>query len=67
MLYAGLRPEETVSLMWNDFDFTPDNETVTISHAAEWIDGRAKNKGVKGKDNKKAKRLNGLYLSLLPW
>lgn len=55
MLYAGLRPEETVALMWSDFDFTPNNETVTIRRAAEWVNGRAKIKGVKGKDKKKGK------------
>jgi len=55
MLYCGLRPEETVALMWNDISFIEGKETMTISRAVEWIKGRAQIKGVKGKDQKKGK------------
>jgi len=30
MLYAGLRPEETVALMWSDICLDEDNETLTV-------------------------------------
>lgn len=52
MLYCGLRPEETVALMWNDIDLTAGNETLTVQRAAEWIHGRASIKCPKGKDKK---------------
>jgi integrase len=55
MLYAGLRPEETVPLMWSDIDLTVGNEAITVRRAAEWKNGRAQIKGLKGKDNKKGK------------
>lgn len=52
MLYAGLRPEETVSLMWNDFDFTEGEETVTIERAAKFSKNKAVLKKPKKKENK---------------
>lgn len=55
MLDAGLRPEETVPLMWNDINLQADNESITVRRAAEWKEGRAQIKGLKGKDNKKGK------------
>lgn len=55
MLYCGLRPEETVSLMWHDFDFTEGKETVTVKRAAEWVHNKAQIKGLKGKDDKTGK------------
>lgn len=50
MLYCGLRPEETVALMWKDINFK--EGMVTISRAAGWEKGQAKLKGLKGKDGK---------------
>lgn len=50
MLYCGLRPEETVALMWNDIDFQ--SEMMTISRAAAWDKGHPVIKCLKGKDNK---------------
>lgn len=55
MLFSGLRPEETVPLMWSDVSFTEGKETITVSRAVEWVNGRAKIKGLKGKDKKKGK------------
>lgn len=71
MLYAGLRPEETVALMWSDICLDEDNESITVERAAEWVHGRAHIKGVKGKDKKKgeeAKRtipISGILVELL--
>jgi hypothetical protein len=53
MLYCGLRPEETVALMWSDIDLTEGKESLSIQRAAEWIQGRASIKCPKGKDKKK--------------
>jgi integrase len=52
MLYCGLRPEETVALMWHDINFTEGKEALTVQRAAEWINGRAGIKCPKGKDKK---------------
>jgi integrase len=52
MLYCGLRPEETVPLMWDDFDFTEGNETVTVQRAAGWDHGHPKIKNLKCKEHK---------------
>jgi integrase len=56
MFYAGLRPEETVPLMWNDIDLTEGHESITVQRAAMWVHGRAEIKGVKGKDKKKGEQ-----------
>lgn len=53
MLYCGLRPEETVSLMWSDINLTEGKESLTVQRAAEWIKGRASIKCPKGKDKKR--------------
>jgi integrase len=55
MRYAGLRPEETVPLMWSDIELAPGAETITVRRAAEWVSGRAQIKGLKGKDKKHGK------------
>lgn len=55
MLYAGLRPEETVPLMWSDICLEKDRESIAVRRAAEWVNGRANIKGLKGKDHKKGK------------
>ncbi len=53
MLSCGLRPEETVPLMWSDLDLTDGKETMTVQRAVEWVKGKAKIKGLKGKTGKK--------------
>lgn len=55
MRYAGLRPEETVPLMWSDINLAPGSEAITVRRAVEWIQGRGKIKVLKGKDKKKGK------------
>jgi integrase len=55
MLYAGLRPEETISLMWSDIDFTKGNESITVRRAAEWISNKAEIKKPKKKEKKQGK------------
>lgn len=55
MLYAALRPEETVALMWGDIDLTPGAESITVWRAAGYEDNRPEIKEVKGKKNKKGK------------
>jgi len=55
MLYAALRPEETVALMWSDIDLTDGNETITIRRAAYWSHGMPEIKKPKKKENKQGK------------
>lgn len=55
MLYAALRPEETVPLMWSDIDLTPGNESVTVRRATEFVHNRPVIKKPKGKDKKQGK------------
>ena len=50
MLYFGLRPEETVPLMWSDFNF--DKNQLKVCRAVEWVQGRPKIKKLKGKEKK---------------
>lgn len=53
MYYCGLRPEETVPLMWEDIDL--DDKTLTIKRAAAWEANKAVIKNPKGKETKKGK------------
>lgn len=55
MLYAGLRPEETVALMWGDIDLTAGSESITVRRAAGYENNRPVVKEVKGKKGKKEK------------
>lgn len=55
MLYAGLRPEETVALMWGDIDRTPGSESITVRRAAGYEKNQPEIRNVKGKKNKKGK------------
>jgi integrase len=55
MLFAGLRPEETVSLMWSDINLTQGKETITVRRAAYWVHGRPELKKPKKKEKKKGK------------
>lgn len=55
MLYCGLRPEETVPLMWNDIDFTEGKEALTIKRAAKWSHNQAVIKKPKKKEKKHGK------------
>lgn len=54
MLYCGLRPEETVALMWKDIDLTPNKEVFTVSRAAEMV-----NKPPSYKKHKRQRRQKG--------
>lgn len=55
MYYAGLRPEETVPLMWSDIDLTPGAESITVQRAVEWDKENPVIKALKGKEKKKGK------------
>ena len=55
MLYAVLRPEETVAIMWSDIDLTEEHENITIRRAAEFVHNQPKLKKPKGKDKKQGK------------
>lgn len=53
ILCCGLRPEETVPLMWSDLNLAEGKEQMIVQRAAEWKKGKAQIKGLKGKDGKK--------------
>jgi len=40
MLYAGLRPEETVPLMWTDISLVEGHESITVRRATEFVHNR---------------------------
>lgn len=55
MLYAGLRPEETVSLMWADICLEPGKESITVKRAASWAHNQPVLKKPKKKERKQGK------------
>lgn len=55
MLDAGLRPEESCGLMWNDIDLTEGKESITVRRAVQWEHNQPKIKKPKKREKSTGK------------